>query len=480
MPYSSYDLNSPSQTQFANTGMYPPQSPYGPGIAYSPRPQLAPQSSSTAIPLQDFGADGLPPPPPVSESWRRIDRWAEEHYHELWDQLSYPATVPDVEELEQQLGVSLPRDVAESLYVHDGQERGGYPTGILFGVTLLDCEEILEEWNLWRSVAGRDDEALLSGGETAAQVQAILAKQSSRPEGAIKHRYAHPGWVPLGKDFQGNNIGVDLAPGPTGRWGQVILFGRDQDVKYVIARSWGSLLAGVADELDGGKWSIEEETGELRLRGAFDHEDHYFDVLKARLRRREKRRTMQSSDKRASVNGAGNAPRLMSPTASPAIGHKLARVSEEAESASASAGVSAASMLESKAESAARAQEATDTATTGLGLSMHSQESTEATAVTAATSVDGVQANATKGDDFEEVEMDGGEKVEETEQPVEPEVEVKTQEKAESVKDEKKPEETEEEVKVEDEETSADKNGQETAVVAEKLPETEDVKEVVA
>ncbi|ODQ51914.1 cell wall assembly and cell proliferation coordinating protein, partial [Saitoella complicata NRRL Y-17804] len=275
--------------------MYPPQSPYGPGIAYSPRPQLAPQSSSTAIPLQDFGADGLPPPPPVSESWRRIDRWAEEHYHELWDQLSYPATVPDVEELEQQLGVSLPRDVVESLYVHDGQERGGYPTGILFGVTLLDCEEILEEWNLWRSVAGRDDEALLSGGEAAAQVQAILAKQSSRPEGAVKHRYAHPGWVPLGKDFQGNNIGVDLAPGPTGRWGQIILFGRDQDVKYVIARSWGSLLAGVADELDGGKWSIEEESGELRLRGAFDVEDHYFDVLKARLRRREKRRTMQSS-----------------------------------------------------------------------------------------------------------------------------------------------------------------------------------------
>jgi cell wall assembly regulator SMI1 len=30
--------------------------------------------------------------------------------------------------------------------VHDGQERGGLPTGVIFSAMLLDCEEIVQEW----------------------------------------------------------------------------------------------------------------------------------------------------------------------------------------------------------------------------------------------------------------------------------------------------------------------------------------------
>src|SRR4051812_7019055 len=62
--------------------------PYSPGL----RSMVARQNSSDGfetasptgeIPMQSF-RDGLPPPPPVSHSWNRIDRWAEEHYPELW------------------------------------------------------------------------------------------------------------------------------------------------------------------------------------------------------------------------------------------------------------------------------------------------------------------------------------------------------------------------------------------------------------
>ncbi len=57
--------------------------------------------------MQSF-QDGLPPPPPVSHSWKRIDKWTEENYPELSDQLCEGCTVNDLNELEHQLDCSLP------------------------------------------------------------------------------------------------------------------------------------------------------------------------------------------------------------------------------------------------------------------------------------------------------------------------------------------------------------------------------------
>lgn len=96
--------------------------------------------------------------------------------------------------------------------------------------------------------------------------QDLLAKQDSQPSGAIQRVYVHPAWIPLARDWGGNNLAVDLAPGPAGRWGQIILFGRDYDCKYVVARSWSAFLATLADDLNSGKWFVDEETNELKLR----------------------------------------------------------------------------------------------------------------------------------------------------------------------------------------------------------------------
>jgi cell wall assembly regulator SMI1 len=73
--------------------------------------------------------------------------------------------------------------------------------------------------------------------------QDLIAKQDSQPAGAIQKAYAHPAWIPLARDWGGNYLATDLAPGPNGTWGQIIIFGRDYDCKYVVARSWGALLA---------------------------------------------------------------------------------------------------------------------------------------------------------------------------------------------------------------------------------------------
>ncbi len=324
------------------------------------------QSPSGEIQMQSF-QDGLPPAPPVSHSWHRIDKWAEENYPELYDQLCEGATNNDLNELEHILDRSLPNDVRDSLQIHDGQERGGIPTGIVFGCMLLDCEEIVQEWDNWRrvnseflqqsaaaaarsaslarSMAGPasnggtpgpsgsgsarssiDGNGEASSSRSAPSVtsngnpmwrQELLARQDSVPPGAVQKAYVHHAWIPLVRDWGGNNLAVDLAPGPRGQWGQVIMFGRDYDTKYVVARSWSAFLALVADDLGSGKWFIDEDNNELKLREfkTTRVEPPYLDILRWRMDQKYGRR---NNKRKSAVPGTNGSPtNTGSPYASP-------------------------------------------------------------------------------------------------------------------------------------------------------------------
>ncbi|KAI2643502.1 putative 1,3-beta-glucan protein [Xylaria nigripes] len=303
-------------------------------------------SSPGDIQMQAF-ADGAPPPPPVSHSWQRIDRWAEENYAELFDQLCEGCTHNDLIELEHQLDCSLPQDLRESLMIHDGQERGGNPTGIIFSSMLLDCEEMVQEWDQWRrvnqqyllensmpkpvapsKVLGGNSEASSSrsapgspGSQKGSWRQSLQARQDSIPAGAVQRAYAHPSWIPLVRDWGGNNLAVDLAPGPTGSWGQIILFGRDYDTKYVVAKSWAAFLAIVADDLNSGKWFVDEDTNDLKLREfkTTRVEPSYFDILRWRMDQKYGR-TAKSVAKRRSGVPAGAISPGGSPYSSPIDG----------------------------------------------------------------------------------------------------------------------------------------------------------------
>lgn len=270
--------------------------------------------------MQSFH-DGAPPPPPVAHSWRKIERWLERNYEELYDNLCEGCTQNDINELEHELDCSLPLEVRESLMAHDGQERPGLPTGVIFGCMLLDCEEIVQEWNNWRTVneeflnaANMSNPATPVAGSSSSSVagpsqkgsnplwrQDLLERQDSQPPGAVQRAYANPGWIPLARDWGGNNLAVDLAPGPAGKWGQVILFGRDYDCKYVVARSWAAFLAVLADDFCSGRVSVDEDTHEMKLKEFKNAEPPYLEIL----RWRTDRRCGKKQPRRKAPNGLG-------------------------------------------------------------------------------------------------------------------------------------------------------------------------------
>jgi|TARA_R110002003_G_scaffold123_5_gene11134 cell wall assembly regulator SMI1 len=359
-PYTHDELATSNGFIGSPKGPMSPSSPYSPGMRGSlSRQGTAPadadafdKGANGGIQMQNFN-DGLPPPPPVSHSWKRIDRWVEDRYEELFDNICEGATSNDVNELEHELDATLPMDIRDSLQIHDGQERGGLPTGVIFGLMLLDCEEIVMEWKNWRKVA---EEYLttkpdyrtpqipvkaFAGSSTMppiAQVQSntnplwrqdLLAKQDSQPPNAVQKAYAHPAWIPLARDWGGNYLATDLAPGLNGTWGQIIIFGRDYDCKYVVARSWGALLAMVADDMGSENVHIDEDSGELKLL-AFKRqniEPPYLEVLRWRCDqkhgRRPPARRRPNSGLRVNPNAPGSvvpSSTASSPYHSPVVG----------------------------------------------------------------------------------------------------------------------------------------------------------------
>ncbi|GKZ18709.1 cell wall assembly regulator [Aspergillus brasiliensis] len=323
---SPYDDDQPKGSNGwsgSPTGGGSPNRPYSPGMRSlsSQKRQSADPNADGApeIQMQSFH-DGAPPPPPIAHSWRKIEKWLENNYQELWDNLCEGCTQNDINELEHELDCSLPLELRESLMVHDGQERGGLPTGVIFGCMLLDCEEIVQEWKNWRTV---NEEFLSSSmmnappkpipssssavppapGANGAWRNDLLERQDSQPPGAVQKAYAHPAWIPLARDWGGNHIAIDLAPGPAGKWGQVIIFGRDYDCKYVIARSWAAFLATLADDICSGKVSVDEETNEMKLLEfkSQNVEPPYLEILRWRTDQKYGRR----QPRRKAPNGLG-------------------------------------------------------------------------------------------------------------------------------------------------------------------------------
>jgi len=166
-------------------------------------------------------------------------------------ELAPPATESDLDVAEATLGYALPPDLHALYLLHNGQSPSGH--GLLGGLPFLPLDRALDEWTTWRQY------------ETAAH----NGSYSSVPRGAVAETYTHAGWFPIARDGGGNNLAVDMAPGPNGIAGQVITFGRDESDLFAYAPSLIEFLerivelavagrARVSDDADEPYWGIDD------------------------------------------------------------------------------------------------------------------------------------------------------------------------------------------------------------------------------
>lgn len=239
----------------------------------------------------------------VNLAWRHIRLWLERHAPELRLLLQSPCSEADLRDAESRLEVQLPASVRQWFSLTDGQLTGS-AGGVLFGLKMHPLDEVVVMTQQWRRVAeglqqgarqqwlitqvpaahgadaptasaapivgavfashhhvasledlaaqlhGPDRTAAPRDGGGDAAAAAAIPPQRSFPAGRIHPCYAHAAWVPLFSDQVGNCIGVDLAPPLGQHYGQVIIFGRDFDTKYLVADNFGDFILGVANDLE--------------------------------------------------------------------------------------------------------------------------------------------------------------------------------------------------------------------------------------
>ena len=182
----------------------------------------------------------------------RLDAWYAAHLPPDKYVFNPPAGDAQVDAFERLVGVRLPRSYRQLYRWHDGENDDRW--GHVYGLPLLPLDQAAAQWRAWaRTLAdfGGNRYAIPGG---------------AWPEGAVDPAYINPAWIPLTHDGSGGHIGLDFDPWPGGRVGQVILFGRDEDVKAVLADSLGSFLGWIAGLLESGNFRLEAGPGEQVLR----------------------------------------------------------------------------------------------------------------------------------------------------------------------------------------------------------------------
>lgn len=163
-----------------------------------------------------------------------------------------PATDAQLDAFERLVGVRMPRSYRQLYTWHDGEndDRRGH----IYGLPLLPLQQVAAEWTSWTKTL-----AYFGGNRYA-------IPGGAWPDGAVDPAYINPAWIALTSDGSGGHIGIDFDPWPNGRVGQVILFGRDEDVKVVLAESLGNFLEWIAGLLESDNFRLKAVGGEVVLR----------------------------------------------------------------------------------------------------------------------------------------------------------------------------------------------------------------------
>lgn len=182
----------------------------------------------------------------------RLDSWYAAHLAPDEYGFNPPATDPQLDAFERLTGLGLPRAYRQLYRWHDGEndDRRGH----IYGLPLLPLAEAGAQWKAWADVLAGfgGDRYAIPGG--------------AWPQGAVDPAYINPRWIALTHDGSGNHVGLDFDPWPGGRIGQVILFGRDEDVKVVLADSLGRFLEWIAGLLESGNFRLDTGMDEVVLR----------------------------------------------------------------------------------------------------------------------------------------------------------------------------------------------------------------------
>jgi cell wall assembly regulator SMI1 len=167
----------------------------------------------------------------IKEKYTHISRWFYEsmnHWEDNIRPLDTNIRLDLLQEVEKLVEVKLSQDYKDIYSFFNGEYKEG--VGTFRGHIFLSLDLVIEELNMskenWKPY------------EELPEYDRI----PSFPVNYIQTQYYHKKWIPFLSDHCGNFIGIDMEPDSLGVVGQVIVYGKDENINFVVASSLGNFL----------------------------------------------------------------------------------------------------------------------------------------------------------------------------------------------------------------------------------------------
>jgi cell wall assembly regulator SMI1 len=186
----------------------------------------------------------------IEAIWKRVTTCLGEHASTL--KLRPGASEATIAGVERELGIALPPDYRAWLLLHDGEDDDDARVEWLpaWG-RLLPIEVTLERWRDEQEWAQSDEDPGFESFDDDERIRQVV--KHARRIVIAGNRYG-----------DGDNTYLDLAPGPKGSVGQVIVGVTECDFA-VVGASFAEFLQRWATAFEAGQLAVSEKGGQLRV-----------------------------------------------------------------------------------------------------------------------------------------------------------------------------------------------------------------------
>lgn len=186
-----------------------------------------------------FHVDAQQPKNSMDTVWNLFKNNLKEKLPLYYSRINAPCSRSEIEKLESKLEIKLPQEVVELYMANNGEDESWFVGGIMCGTRMLTLDGILKEWASLKAI----EEEYNFNAKWRGEIY---------PANSIKPAAFNEKWIPIFSDDNGNFIGIDMAPGPNGKQGQVINFGTDEYDHFVIAGSLTGFIAFINLQFENG------------------------------------------------------------------------------------------------------------------------------------------------------------------------------------------------------------------------------------
>lgn len=187
-----------------------------------------------------------------AQIWSRLEAALAESAPRMLEALRLPATVLQIAEAEQALGISFPEELRFAYLRHDGQsskrERPFYPS-LFMSHDWLPLADLVSEWKKSMEIARMIEE------EHPEQEGSLNENGMVRSLGFWSSK-----WIPVGKEWGRARLFIDMHPGCRGSVGQLVQHsgeGYPAD-DSVVSKGLDAYVSRLADCLEVGRLTLGE------------------------------------------------------------------------------------------------------------------------------------------------------------------------------------------------------------------------------